>query len=61
MILYKKYEEKIIQFLEVDPIYLEYKIKKDKDQLTKKDKIQFVKYLSQKTLELTSMIDKGLL
>lgn len=59
--MYKKYEEKISQFLEVDPVCLEYKNKKDNDQLTKKDKIQFVKYLSQKTLELTSMIDKGLL
>lgn len=59
--MYKKYEEKISQFLEVDPVCLEYKNKKDNDQLTKKDKIQFVKYLSQKTLELTAMVDKGLL
>lgn len=59
--MYKKYEEKITQFLDVDSVYIEYKEKKEKGQLTNSDKLQFVKYLSQKTLELTAMIDKGLL
>ena len=59
--MYKKYEEKITQFLEVDPVCVEYKKKKEKGQLTNFDKLQFVKYLSQKTLELTAMVDKGLL
>ena len=59
--MYKKYEEKITQFLEVDPVCIEYRNKKEKDQLTNSDKLQFVKYLSQKTLELTAMVDKGLL
>lgn len=59
--MYKKYEEKITQFLEVDPVFIEYKDKKEKGQLTNSDKLQFAKYLSQKTLELTAMIDKGLL
>ena len=59
--MYKKYEEKITQFLEVDPVCIEYEKKKEKGQLTNSDKLQFVKYLSQKTLELTAMVDKGLL
>lgn len=59
--MYKKYEEKITQFLEVDPVCVGYKKKKEKGQLTNSDKLQFVKYLSQKTLELTVMVDKGLL
>lgn len=59
--MYKKYEEKIINFLQIDPICLEYNKKKEKGQLTNSDKLQFAKYLSQKTLELTAMIDKGLL
>lgn len=59
--MYKKYEEKIIQFLEIDPVCIEYRKKKEKGQLTNSDKLQFVKYLSQKTLELIVMVDKGLL
>ena len=59
--MYKKYEEKITQFLEVDPVRLEYNRKKEKGELTNSDKLQFAKYLSQKTLELTAMVDKGLL
>lgn len=59
--MYKKYEEKIINFLQVDPICIEYREKKEKGQLTNFDKLQFAKYLSQKTLELTAMVDKGLL
>lgn len=59
--MFTKYEKKISDFLENDSYVLDYKKKKENKELTNQDKIEYVKYLAIKTVELTTMIDQGLL
>lgn len=59
--MFTKYEKKISDFLENDSYVLDYKKKKENNELTNQDKIEYVKYLVLKTVELTTMIDQGLL
>ena len=59
--MFTKYEKKISDFLENDSYVLDYKKKKENKELTNQDKIEYVKYLAVKTVELTTMIDQGLL
>ena len=59
--MFTKYEKKISDFLENDSYVLDYKKKKENNELTNQDKIEYVKYLALKTVELTTMIDQGLL
>ena len=59
--MFSKYEKKIFDFLENDSYVLDYKKKKENKELTNQDKIEYVKYLAIKTVELTTMIDQGLL
>ncbi len=59
--MFIKYEKKISDFLENDSYVLDYKKKKENKELTNQDKIEYVKYLAVKTVELTTMIDQGLL
>ena len=59
--MFTKYEKKISDFLENDSYVLDYKKKKENKELTNQDKIEYVKYLALKTVELTTMIDQGLL
>ena len=59
--MFSKYEKKISDFLENDSYVLDYKKKKENKELTNQDKIEYVKYLAIKTVELTTMIDQGLL
>ena len=59
--MFNKYEKKISEILEKDPVVLDYQNKKEKGSLSNNDKIQYVKYLVAKTLEICDMVDKGLL
>ena len=59
--MFTKYEKKISDFLENDSYVLDYKKKKENKELTNQDKIEYVKYLAIKKIELTTMIDQGLL
>ena len=59
--MFTKYEKKISDFLENDSYVLDYKKKKENKELTNQDKIEYVKYLAIKTVELITMIDQGLL
>jgi len=59
--MFTKYEKKISDFLENDSYVLDYKKKKENNELTNQYKIEYVKYLVLKTVELTTMIDQGLL
>ena len=57
--MYKKYEKKISEILEKDPVVLDYQKQKESGSLSNQDKLQYVKYLATKTLEICDMVDKG--
>lgn len=59
--MYKKYEKKISEILEKDPVVLDYQKQKESGSLSNQDKLQYVKYLATKTLEICDLVDKGLL
>ena len=59
--MYKKYEKKISEILEKDPVVLDYQKQKELGSLSNQDKLQYVKYLATKTLEICDMVDKGLI
>lgn len=59
--MYKKYEKKISEILEKDPVVLDYQKQKESGSLSNQDKLQYVKYLATKTLEICDMVDKGLI
>ena len=59
--MYKKYEKKISEILEKDPVVLDYQKQKKSGSLSNHDKLQYVKYLATKTLEICDMVDKGLI
>ena len=59
--MFNKYEKKISEILEKDPVVLDYQNKKEKGSLSNNDKIQYVKYLATKTLEICDLVDKCLL
>ena len=59
--MYKKYEKKISEILEKDPVVLDYQKQKKSGCLSNHDKLQYVKYLATKTLEICDMVDKGLI
>ena len=44
--MFNKYEKKISEILEKDPVVLDYQNKKEKGSLSNNDKIQYVKYLA---------------
>ena len=56
-----KYENKISDLLEFDPVCVEYREKKESGNLSKSEKLDFVKYLIKKVMEYSDLIDKGLL
>lgn len=59
--MYKNYEKKISEILEKDPVVLDYQKQKESGSLSNQDKLQYVKYLATKTLEICDMVDKGLI
>ena len=59
--MFNKYEKKISEILEKDPVVLDYQKQKESGSLSNQDKLQYVKYLATKTLEICDMVDKGLI